>query len=77
MSDSEHAAYFNAPFYEVKQVRTEQGYHLPVTVVEVLTLRDQFAMAAITGFTSPDKNARATKAEYAYAMADAMLEARK
>lgn len=42
------------------------------------TLRDQFAMAALTGLLSdPECGAWGKIAEYAYTMADLMLEARK
>lgn len=58
------------------------GYQRPVTVPismsETLTLRDQFAMAALTGLLAdPECGAWAKVAEYAYTMADLMLEARK
>ena len=54
------------------------GPYIMETVVEVVTMRDQFAMAALTGLISrahdfmfPDL------AQKAYGFADAMLEARK
>jgi hypothetical protein len=54
------------------------GPYIMETVVEVVTMRDQFAMAALTGLISrapdfmfPDLSQKA------YRFADAMLEARK
>jgi len=75
MNDSEHAAYLNGPFYETKQVISKQGYQLPVNVAEAVTLRDQFAMAALSSgkITGPDESV----ARKAYQVADAMMEARK
>jgi hypothetical protein len=47
-------------------------------ILLTLTLRDQFAMAALTGLMSdPECGAWGKIAEYAYTMADLMLEARK
>lgn len=67
--------------YYRHNIMDESGYQravpVPISLSETLTLRDQFAMAAITGFLSPDKNAQKVRAEYAYSIADAMLEARK
>lgn len=78
MNDSEHAAYLSGQFYETKQVINEQGYQLPVNVAEAVTLRDQFAMAALTGLlagrTAGD---RIHWAKIAYEFADDMMEARK
>lgn len=42
-----------------------------------MTLRDQFAMAALTGIIVNDTNIPEDASRYAYEMADAMLEARK
>jgi hypothetical protein len=59
------------------------GYQRPVTVPismsETLTLRDQFAMAALPGLIAdPDSIAFPIgHAKLAYQYADAMLEARK
>ena len=54
------------------------GPYIMETVVEVVTMRDQFAMAALTGLISrasdfmfPDLSQKA------YRFADAMIEARK
>jgi len=69
-------------FYYRHNIMNEVGYHRPVTtpisMSETLTLRDQFAMAALTavmdkvgGFHPP------LHAEDAYRIADAMLAARK
>ncbi len=55
-------------------------YHTPITEVTALTLRDRFAMAALTGMMSdPDfDDFPATDiAKSSYLMADSMLEARK
>lgn len=49
-------------------------------VAEAPTLRDQFAMAALTGFCAPhdeDWEDYETMAIHAYRVADAMMEARK
>jgi hypothetical protein len=69
-------------FYYRHNIMNEIGYHRPVTIPismsETLTLRDQFAMAALTGLLASCKSARANLyADDAYKMADAMLEARK
>jgi hypothetical protein len=69
-------------FYYRHNIMNEIGYHRPVTMpismTETLTLRDQFAMAALTGLISrapdfmfPDLSQKA------YRFADAMLEERK
>ena len=52
---------------------------LPYPVEEHATLRDQFAMAALTGLLSdPERDAEPSEyAECAYEYADAMLKARK
>jgi hypothetical protein len=53
------------------------GYTSKV-IVEQVTLRDQFAMAALTGLLNRDNIDNATlAAQVAYRTADAMLEARK
>jgi len=60
----------------------EDGYQrlvtTPISMSETLTLRDQFAMAALTGMiadaSGPDYRYIPQKA---YQIADAMLEARK
>ena len=46
---------------------------------EVATLRDQFAMAALTGLMAinPAKDSLKGIAEFSYVAADAMMEARK
>ncbi len=45
---------------------------------EIATLRDQFAMAALTGIASRDgMSSAAYMSRLAYELADAMLEARK
>ena len=48
-------------------------------MIEMATLRDQFAMAALTGLLSdPERDAEPSEyAECAYEYANAMLEARK
>jgi len=51
--------------------------HFIKTIVEQVTLRDQFAMAALTGLLASCKTHRVdTYVRDAYQMADAMLEAR-
>jgi hypothetical protein len=42
-----------------------------------VTLRDQFAMAALQGIIVTDREYSGKSAEYAYHIADAMMEARK
>jgi len=48
-------------------------------VLETKTLRDEFAMAALTGFVANPNNIAGTEesAQWAYRYADAMIEARK
>ena len=48
-----------------------------ITVRSEPTLRDQFAMAALTGILARRPTSREDAAEEAYAYADAMMEARK
>jgi hypothetical protein len=63
----------------------EGGQHrlvtTPISMTETLTLRDQFAMAALTSMLAPVQDIRDTTptraAELSYRFADAMLEARK
>jgi hypothetical protein len=70
-------------FYYRHNIMNEVGYHRPVTIPismsETLTLRDQFAMAALTGLSAnPQYDWNWAKmAEHVYRAADAMLEARK
>jgi hypothetical protein len=47
------------------------------TVVEIVTMRDQFAMAALTGLIADSAWGFHDLAQKAYGFADAMLEARK
>jgi hypothetical protein len=72
------------PFYYRHNIMNEAGYHRPVTIpismTETLTLRDQFAMAALTGMIANPITKRIEEAglsKIAYEIADAMLEARK
>lgn len=51
------------------------GYTSKV-VVEVVSMRDQFAMAALTAIPACGNTAKEVS-EWAYEIADAMLEARK
>ena len=49
-----------------------------MVVGDQLTVRDHFAMAALTGSLSSGSNGTAKQiAEWAYELADAMMEARK
>jgi hypothetical protein len=50
--------------------------YISKTVVEVVGLRDQFAMAALPVFLTYEIDPK-TIAEYCYVQADAMMEARK
>lgn len=76
MNDELH---FNMPFYR-HSIINEDGSHRPVTtpisMSETLTLRDQFAMAALQHYMCNCLNSK-DAAEIAYLIADAMLEARK
>ena len=58
---------------------TSGDAYISKTVVEVVSLRDQFAMAAMTGLMaiSPAKDSLKGIAEFSYIAADAMMEARK
>lgn len=66
--------------YERKTIVNIEGCQLPVGLSEAVTLRDKFAMAALTGvqadvpFYDPDPAAIAARC---YEIADAMIEARK
>ena len=65
--------------YERKTIVNSEGCQLPVGLSEAVTLRDKFAMAALTGLLvkiDSDDSMNAY-AEHAYKFADAMLEARK
>lgn len=53
------------------------GPYIMETVVEVVTMRDQFAMAALTGLIADSAWGFHDLAQKAYGFADAMLEARK
>jgi hypothetical protein len=58
----------------------EDGQHrlvtTPISMTETLTLRDQFAMAALMGLLAAQNGSRYS-VEDAYRIADDMLEARK
>ena len=68
--------------YYRHNIMDENGYQrpvpVPISMSETLTLRDQFAMAALPGLLNKDSidNAKLA-AQVAYAVADRMLEARK
>ena len=68
-------------FYYRHNIMNEVGYHRPVitpiSMTETLTLRDQFAMAALTGLISDSAWRFHDLAQKAYGFADAMIEARK
>lgn len=58
--------------------RTPTGPYILETFVEIVSLRDQFAMAALTAvITAEESSEPKTAAKYAYEYADAMLKARK
>ena len=64
--------------YERKTIVNIEGCQLPVVLSEAVTLRDKFAMAALTGIASRDGMSSADyMSRLAYELADAMLEARK
>ena len=58
-------------------MKTPTGPYIMETVVEVVSLRDQFAMAALTAIVVEASVEPETAAKYAYEYADAMLKARK
>jgi hypothetical protein len=64
--------------YERKTIVNSEGCQLPVGLSEAVTLRDKFAMAALTAVVAVRKE---WDVEYlandAYLIADAMMEARK
>lgn len=66
-------------WYERKTIMDAEGYHLPVAIQEAMTLRDQFAMAALTGLLTHNAmtNGSGYAATFAYEIADAMLKARQ
>jgi len=74
-------------FYYRHNIMNEVGYHRPVTIPismsETLTLRDQFAMAALPGLIGrigrPNTSMKTPSdvSKVAYELADAMLAARK
>ena len=69
-------------FYYRHNIMNEVGYHRPVTIPismsETLTLRDQFAMAALTGLISRARDFMFSDlSQKAYRFADAMLDARQ
>ena len=68
--------------YERHTLTDENGvqrpFKTPILITEVLTIRDQFAMAALTGMIPSISSSNWKKiAEHSYEVADAMLEARK
>jgi len=67
--------------YERKTIVNIEGCQLPVVLSEAVTLRDQFAMAALTGLVVANYGRKDIDpmdvASWAYGIADAMTEARK
>ena len=69
-------------FYYRHNIMNEVGYHRPVTIpismTETLTLRDQFAMAALPALIADPQSVAHPigHARLAYEYADAMLSAR-
>lgn len=60
------------------QTQTDaRGQKIADFIVPLGSLRDQFAMAALTGIIINETNAANLAAKYAYEYADAMMEARK
>ena len=70
----------NDTSYYRHNIATEDGYHrpisTPISMSETLTLRDQFAMAALTGVLA-DGFSKVAAARIAYDIADMMLAARE
>ena len=66
---------------DLKKEADYQKLKLEVEQSKTLTIRDQFAMAALTGLVLANWGRmdadRADLASWAYAIADAMMEARK
>ena len=62
-------------WYERKNIMDAEGHMMPVALEEAVTLRDQFAMAALTGMLMRSVGYEET-AEKAYKFADAMLKSR-
>lgn len=66
-----------------KITKTEAGHYIVETIVEVVSLRDQFAMAALPGLIGrigrPNTSMKTPSdvSKVAYELADAMLAARK
>ena len=62
-----------------KQAQLLQMMRTPVVMVTEKNLRDEFAMAAMTGLMAinPAKDSLKGIAEFSYVVADAMMEARK
>jgi hypothetical protein len=60
-----------------KQAKLLEQIIQPTILVTHRTLRDQFAMAALTGIIINETNTANLAAKYAYEYADAMMEARK
>ena len=64
--------------YERKTIVNSEGCQLPVGLSEAVTLRDKFAMAALSGIALRDGLSSADyMARFAYQIADFMMEARK
>ena len=64
--------------YDRKTIVNIEGHQLPAMFREATTLRDQFAMAALTGIASRDGMSSADyMSRLAYELADAMMETRK
>jgi len=67
--------------YERKTIVNIEGCQLPVGLSEAVTLRDKFAMAALTGLVVANYGRKDIEpmdvASWAYGISDAMLEARK
>lgn len=81
MTDPTQPPPFNVgrKLYERKSIQDENGYQIPAVLSEATTLRDQFAMAAMTGLMAinPAAGSLAGIAEFSYIAADAMLKARE
>ena len=62
-------------WYERKAIQDANGYQMPAVLSEATTLRDQFAMAALS--SGRITGAASDVARQAYQVADAMLKERE
>jgi hypothetical protein len=61
-------------WWQSPHIERDESNDIPL---EMPTLRDQFAMAALTGLLADGNPSTDSNAKFAYQIADAMMEARK